>query len=115
MALLADLADLSDDLPAQTDFRAEGQRQKVDPFSRNVFCKISGLHIKAQAPHLVNALYGEETDLAMPLRRRMGVSDYPVILGYQRFMEWGFPLTLVFADINRYYASCHITGLPMKY
>jgi hypothetical protein len=64
MADLADLADNEESLP-QSQAGSYGNRNQIDSRGRNVLGEIAGPDIKAQGLHFIDALDGQQADLAV--------------------------------------------------
>jgi len=64
MADLADLADLEESLP-QSQASSYGNRNQINSRGRNVLGEIPGPDIKTQGLHFIDALDGQQADLAV--------------------------------------------------
>lgn len=113
VTLLADLGDLQQDGLADSQPAADRQGHEIDPFGGEIFGKISGTDLKPHGDHFVDALLGEETELAVAAASVRVVFQSPV--GKQFPLgDVSFPLAFVLAKTNGQDLStfhCHYLGM----
>ncbi|KJU84440.1 hypothetical protein MBAV_003366 [Candidatus Magnetobacterium bavaricum] len=106
VALLADLCDLCLYGAPKSHQRANGERLELESFGGDIFGKITACNIKPCILHLPDALYGQHTDLPVPLVRGVGVSFNAIVLDQIGPFYRLLPLALIFARVNRDNLTC---------
>ena len=77
MTFLANLGYFQHDFFPHFDFRADGDRNKVDSLRSQILGKSAGAEVQAEFTHFINAFRRQQADLAVSVKIGVGIGDHP--------------------------------------